>query len=242
MKFKHSGAAGDLVFALPVIQELSVGQDTTIYLQQGQHFSDETIASLIPLLRSQGVQAEPYHHQEYDIDLDDFRSLGLNYNCGHVPYYYSYAHHAWPDLTQPWLKLNNSGQHLNKIIVNKTCRYVPNINLECLREHKQVYFLGHDDEYELFKRHCPEGGRIKVSNHLQMAEAINGCGLFIGNQSCAYAIAEGLGTPRALLVPRIGQDVIPMTPMGYACWTEKNLLNVLRHFGFRREGHELRKA
>jgi len=59
----------------------------------------------------------------------------------------------------------------------------------------RIMFVGTKDEHTSF---CNEFGSVPyraTKNLLEVAELINGAFLFIGNQSCANAIAEGLKAP-----------------------------------------------
>lgn len=55
-----------------------------------------------------------------------------------------------------------------------------------------IAFVGTPVEHEYFVRHFGRVPRLPTTNLLDLARVIAGAELFIGNQSCAYAIAEGL--------------------------------------------------
>lgn len=153
LSFKHSGASGDIIFSLPTVisihQEnptfevkffIDINKPSKNYLGskhplKNLRFDENYFNKLKPLLESQEYinKVEIYKNQEISVDLDEFRSLGIDYNKGHIPRWYFYLFKANFDLSQPWLFVEPKEKF--KILVNRTSRY-RNINLS----------------YEFFKR------------------------------------------------------------------------------------------
>ena len=57
---------------------------------------------------------------------------------------------------------------------------------------KFIVFLGHKDEYLDFSSSYGDVDYIQNTSMLDCFEIINGCNLFIGNQSFLYSLDEGL--------------------------------------------------
>jgi hypothetical protein len=55
-----------------------------------------------------------------------------------------------------------------------------------------MLFVGHDHEYELFCNRFGKVERLLIKDYLELAIAINSSDCFIGNQSSANCVAEGL--------------------------------------------------
>lgn len=99
------------------------------------------------------------------------------------------------DGMRAWLTCDKSPASLDKIVINRTDRYQN--KFFPWREIVQFYgsrllFVGTRDEHRKF---CDQFGIVpyrETKDMLDVAELINGSLLFIGNQSCANAIAEGL--------------------------------------------------
>tara|TARA_Y100000310_G_scaffold28213_1_gene26870 strand:- start:158 stop:667 length:510 start_codon:yes stop_codon:yes gene_type:complete len=104
------------------------------------------------------------------------------------------------DLGDVWLRCNANPEAEGHVVIQRTQRYQnPKVDYSVLRDVSlPKLFVGYPQEYEAF---CGEYGfqdirYVVVSNFLEMAELIQGCQLFLGNQSCGFAIAEGLKKPR----------------------------------------------
>lgn len=103
------------------------------------------------------------------------------------------------DSSKPWLTVKRdkmkAAKSSGRVIVNRTSRYnnkrfpwAQIVNFYGPR----IAFIGLPHEHQAF---CMEFGGVEyfhTKNMKAMAELIAGCALFIGNQSCAFAIAEGL--------------------------------------------------
>lgn len=103
-----------------------------------------------------------------------------------------------PKFDQPWLVVDLDDEH-GKIVVNRSPRYRNDkFPWKKIVAHygSRLAFMGLDEEYEDFRNQFGEIKRFKVANMLEMAKIIAGSPLFIGNQSVAMTIAEGLKHPR----------------------------------------------
>lgn len=102
-----------------------------------------------------------------------------------------------PRFDRPWLTLFDVKYH-GRIVVNRSPRYHNDkFPWAKIVKHygKRLVFVGLDEEYEAFS-HFGEIERVRVKDMLELAHLIAGSSLFIGNQSVAMTIAEGLKHPR----------------------------------------------
>ena len=94
-----------------------------------------------------------------------------------------------------------------------------NIDYSILKD-QDIIFVGLDSEYQSFKNmYSFEPKRVNVKDALHMAQIINSCRLFIGNQSMAFAIAEQLKVPRILEQYAHAPNVIPQGGEYFVCHT-----------------------
>ncbi len=191
--FLHPGDGGDILYALPSIRFLGGGD---LYLQPGHEKTRLTVAgvdALKPLLLQQpyvkSVSVWNGEPVDYDFGLareHDMRAKNLTERYGDlfgVPHY---------EFSKPWLRAdyaNGCG-----VVFARSARYHnPKVNWRKIRlEHPSAVFLGLPEEHAEF---CREFGYIRyeeTADLLQAARWIAGCHLFVGNQSCLFAIAEGM--------------------------------------------------
>jgi hypothetical protein len=108
------------------------------------------------------------------------------------------------DLEQPWLTADIYRKR--PVVVNRTLRYR---DMEAgdkiwRQMYKDGYmadsavFVGNDVEYDDFVNMIGPIERVEVADISEMADLINGCDLFVGNQSLAYSLAIGLGKTTVL--------------------------------------------
>lgn len=214
LTFKHSGDFGDVIYALPTIKALGGG---ILYLTQSKWtrlpMTPERAHDLAGLLMLQ-----PYIKEvrigmpptKVDWDLDEFRqehwfkeqapgrsivesvaaTVGLDSSIGN----------------EPWLQVDYPTVIPGKpVVVNRTERYQnPSFQWGAAAKlyRNQAVFVGYDDEYHALQRVAawPELERLHVASVLDLARAVAGCKLFVGNQSLAYALAEGMKKPAVLEV------------------------------------------
>ena len=202
--FFHSGDLGDCVAALPTIRQLGGGH-LRIGHQPGvgnrETMKGPRFDAIKPLLECQPYIASV----EYNDD-----QTGVTHNIAlfrHDPVkFQSLAHwqakHFGIDNldTSPWLTLPDDQKKFHgRIVMNRTSRYQNFLfpwDQIYLFYRKQSTFVGLPTEYEDFKRLVNEALPIEPTpDLLKLALYIDGCGLFIGNQSLPFWIAVGLGVP-----------------------------------------------
>lgn len=212
--FKHSGDLGDIIYSLPTIRALGGG---ILYLNAGKKvsppipgiptkkFASKKSVDLIrPLLLSQDYieDVRVWDNEVVDYDLDQFRVKHKNLSTINL----AAAHLATFDLdesliNEQWLfDIKKKTVNKKKVVFHRSPRYH---NAKFERESWPKYineyggnavFIGIPSEYDDFvkKFGCNEIPFYQVNDLLEMAEIINGCELFIGNQSSPFAISEGL--------------------------------------------------
>lgn len=208
--FAHSGNIGDVILSLPTVRALGGG---TFWLVPTVHMSEDFATKLAPLLVSQDYISEVRTGAPPGVDynMDKFRSLDLDLSQGNSCRWYMQAFPVCADLSKPWLTVAPDKTFSGCILVNRTKRY-RNVGLSYrfLETRKNIVFVGLEDEYLDFVKSCPSALHYEAPNFLSMARAIAGCKLFIGNQSFAYTLAEGLKAPRVL-------EICPHTPNAAPC-------------------------
>jgi len=225
----HSGKSGDIIYAIPAMREMNrFGNDIELYLniiqphsgKVDKHFSEKTIEMLLPVLQFQPYikKSEIFSNQSIDVDMDAFRFIDIPLDRSNLASWYSFAFNVFPDLAKPWLYARKKEEYSNCIVLSKSKRYGnPNLNRAFLKEYKDLIFLGTEDEYKSMRTELPSLVWIKVDNFLEMADIINSCKLFIGNQSMPFAIAEALKVQRVLEVSLESPNIIPFGPNAFGC-------------------------
>lgn len=96
---------------------------------------------------------------------------------------------------EAWLNVE-AANHEFDIIINRTPRYISSHHhmqeLIAPFQERKAAFVGLQEEWELFCKTVCVVPFMKTENLLELAQIIKGAKVFIGNQSCALAIAEGL--------------------------------------------------
>ena len=212
--FLHSGHLGDLVYALPVIKDLSKNHECHFYIQAnkkipveyykhpagGVYIYDRMLDLWLPLMKEQKFihKVEKYNNQDIDINFDIFRTLPVNIHFN-SPRWYFHISGIQVDLAEPYLDVKPHEKIKNKIVIHRTFRHRNQfINYKFLENYKDLIFVGTKDEYDDLKKDVKNLEIYDCKDYLDMARVIKACKFFIGNQSVAYPIAEALKVPRIL--------------------------------------------
>lgn len=206
----HSGAAGDLIYALPVIREhaLKTTGKPLVRLILGHKvevhhpWDQQTVENMLPLL-----DLQPYIHStqmqgpnvSWNHDCDKFRDLTFRYYirgktitqyvCDVFGIDAGCSSKAWLTVDQP--------MHVEgcPVVISHTGRY-PNRVFpwrKVLQKYsRRMVFVGTQFEWERFVFRYGHVPFCPTANALELARMIAGCKLFIGNQSLSYAIAESI--------------------------------------------------
>ncbi len=241
MKVVCSGNIGDCIYSLPYCKTL---KSVEYYLKLGVRQEYNTTVThplknlrmnaafaslLIPLFEAQSYITKcAFWTNENCIDLDRFRETPLvNFRTSTIPRYFSFAFNTWVDPSKAWLTVEADSQYAGKIVVNRTSRYRnPMFDYRILRGRK-VLFVGLQEEWDNFRRDCQDAEWIKVKDYLELARMLKACSCFIGNQSSAFAVAEGLKVKRILEVYPHAPNVLPLGGKACDCWTQENFTRAL---------------
>ena len=245
ISYKHSINIGDLYSLLPSLKEIfkKYGRKAKVFQRinmPGHYYAgathptkDEKGAEVTmnkkmfemvkPLIEYQSYveSFDIWTGQKIDVDFDKMRSGFVNMPNGSI--------NRWPfylfpdmatDLSKKWLEVPRKidQRTKGKILINFTERYRNHmIAYFFLKEYSgQLIFTGTKSEYEFF---CGEWGLempyLEVTDFLELAVAINSCKLFVGNQSSAFQIAEGLKKKRAVELCSFAPNVVPHGANGY---------------------------
>ena len=229
--FKHSGALGDLLYALPIVKHFGGGK-LYLHLDQlnwiGQHYY--------------GSPPDPFHRgrmtesdyefikdfilaQDYITDfeildpastmithnLDRFRPLFVRHPSNYVnTYCMAFGindQEIWDRISSElWFSVPQPKKITGKrFVINRSLRGFtpPGLNPFWTQWHDQQnsqdsVFVGLPEEHTAFEQLV--GWKVDyqpTKTLLEVAEIIAACEQFIGNQSMALALAQGLGVPYA---------------------------------------------
>jgi len=235
LNFNHSGNSGDIIYALPTIQQIRerIGVDINLYFRINQPsklargvkhpmgdvmLNQKMVDMLIPLIKSQSYihDCAVNTDQDIHIDLDYFRSGFIPQDKGNIAHWCGYITGVNPTLWKKWLIVEPDNRYNNTIIIARSERYRnPLIDHSFLNKYDNLVFVGVESEYNDIVKTLPKIKWMQVDDFLQMAKMIAGCKFFIGNQSFPFSIAEALKIPRILEVSFDVINVIPEGENGY---------------------------
>jgi hypothetical protein len=215
--FCHGGDVGDVIYSLCAIRAAGGGRLVLIPHQVREAFNYTKANSLLPLLRQQ-----PYLHNPafrdgprrpypptkenlpfpVDYDLDVYRPLTFGYrNRGkwlNIAAGYLEVVGLSHDISNgdPWIYLDEATEIPDfPVVMARSPRYhqrgFPWQEIVA-KYGRRAVFVGTTDEHNTFTREFGPVRPFGTPTLLDLAKVIAGCRLFIGNQSCPYAIAEGL--------------------------------------------------
>ena len=106
-----------------------------------------------------------------------------------------------PDFSKPWLTAEPNDRFAGRIIINRSPRYNnPYFPWRDVVNHygSRLVFVGLREEHAAFQSAFGDVEYLHTGDMLDVAQAIAGSSLFIGNQSSCMTIAEGLKHSRIL--------------------------------------------
>ena len=251
INFRHSGNTGDIIYALPNIKAYcdkhNVKATLFIHLNVPSNFTAENhpvgavmmnqsmFDMLKPLLESQYyiqnvIAYENESIPDIDFDLDLFRKDYLNLSAGNIAQWIGNSYpELRPNLFEKSIDIPYNIRLVSEfIIVNRSARY-QNILVDysALKDYENVWFVGVESEFKALSLHNKNLQHLIVSDFYQLAQYINSCKLFIGNQSMAFAIAEQLKVPRILEQFAHAPNVIPQGGEYWVTHNNKQFQNAL---------------
>lgn len=223
--FYHSGDLGDIIYSLLTARELGggdiyLGPDNRTGMMTRERMTLSRAQALLPLLEAQPyivnasyIEQMPEHITR---DLNQMRVLLRQERLDMKPGFnlarcYLQAFGLALDNDQnAWLH-TPAKRAIAPVIIARSPRYHNDaFRWDRLLSHYRghIAFVGSRDEHAAF---CAQWGQVPyhpTSNLLDLAEVIAGCELFVGNQSCPYAIAEGLKKPAILEACPTGSNTL----------------------------------
>ena len=188
--FYHSGATGDVIYAMPTIKALGGGIFNV-------NLPDDLYNTVLPLLESQEYIYEVKKGREFVgnvFNLDKFR----NNNDLHLTHLVQLHLQSFDIIDETWkqgwlkvepIKSNNSFINITPRYKSLTTDWIKEINF--LKDNSDnVYFIGLESEYETYK-HLIE--RYEIRDYLELAQLLAGAKYVSGNQSSFMAVAQGIG-------------------------------------------------
>jgi hypothetical protein len=247
LSFKHSGRLGDIIYSLPLVRKMAEihGKSVDYYVcndvsaRLGMDVFHPSLDVMVnadlfgyiePLLSAQPYIKKISHIAELEvppdaIDLDRFKSSGLNLKAGSTYAWYRKAFGVAFPLEEPWLFVDRQWQSVTpdtdlgvSVLISRTTRFCnTKINYSFLDQIEGVNFVGMRYEYDDFiTRHTLKKVRyLMVQSAFELASLMLRAKIFIGNQSSNFAIAEGLKVTRAL---EAFEPVPVATPVGGVCF------------------------
>lgn len=210
-RFLHRGDLGDAVAALPTMKALGGGD--VLFVPHGakgqgrESIEGARFEAIKPLLEAQPYIGRvewsdtplPCSH-----DFSDFRTGEIR---GESLLDWQARYLGVSASTDPWLTALRSPVSIGRTVVARSLRYRnPGFPWHAvMSKHKNCLFVGTGDEHQDFCRSIKRIDFAPTSNLLELAEIISGAHLFVGNQSCPFWIAAGLGV-------QLIQEVFPQSP------------------------------
>jgi hypothetical protein len=210
--FLHSGGAGDIIYALPLVRHLGGG---ILHVKARNAFNTtcDVFKAVKRLLEHQSYVVSVLEHDSgyglfehdprirIDINLDLFRRADVWVRK--LPLcYFDAAGIVPPTNWQPWLVAEPRtppGTRRGFAIVNRTLRYRdPRLNWktllsEIVERHECVCFLGLPEEHAAFEAEVGTIAFLPTRDLLDAAHVIAAADALYCNQSACLSIAQGLG-------------------------------------------------
>ena len=198
--FLHSGDCGDIIYTLPAMIALGGGK---LYLAPHPHtrvpMTEEHAASLLPLLGEQPCLESVAMHAKEPIDYD------FNLSRKEWIRFYAWGKNLSDQFAQTfnvtvpperWLRVRSPVRFEQPhVVFSRSGRYQnPLFPWKSIRDYyaENAIFVGLESEWKAFEREVGYVPWVQTPDLNEVARLIAGASLFVGNQSCPYAIAEGL--------------------------------------------------
>lgn len=175
---------------------------------------------------------EKTENEKVDFNLDMFRSENKNLSGGNIALWNQVY---YPELRGELHKISINAHPIENeyIIINRTIRYNnPLIDYTILEDKGKCMFVGVESEFKIMSALMPSIEHLQVKDFYELAQYIAGCKLFVGNQSMAFAIAEGLKVKRVLEQYYAAPNVIPQGGECYVFQTQKQFDNLINNVIF----------
>lgn len=208
--FSHSGDLGDIIYFLPVMRAMGGGKLKITEVEPGSIptrqnlLENDAWQKLKQLLEYQEYvdSVEPSDHHDADVDGDAYRTpfhTAMRTNYEQVKEISLVTWQAWAHGVDPacqeeqWLTVEPN--RIARYVFSRTSRYTnPDFLWSAVYDAlgRDAVFLGTKDEYQQFISTVGHVPYVETDNLMEAARFIRGSDCFIGNQSCLYAIVEGM--------------------------------------------------
>ncbi len=203
------GDAGDICYLSSILSKLENGPHTLVLKSSPvTKAKGEAGVRMLDSLVSPLINAQSYIQEcriirdgdQVDWTSEDFRKNGYvrgnTLLAAHLDHLIK-VHGIGQGINgaETWLQAPKSLESAGKVTINRTGRYRnPAFYWDRIVRHysHRLLFVGLPHEWREFCAHFGYVDFRPTSNLLEVAALIAGSDLFIGNQSCAYAVAEGL--------------------------------------------------
>lgn len=201
--FAHGGDVGDLIYGLPAMRAIGGGSLVLHWHGVRESFSAEKVARLAPLLRLQPYLEDVYFQHDppnTPWNFNPFRQWNWDRRSGRIESLAESQCRIFrlPEfgLHQQWLWVDRPTVLADyPVVVHRSPRY-HNDSFpwgQIFQKYKgKMVFVGMPEEHADLCGRYGQIPRHQTKDYLELARVIAGARLFIGNQSCPYAIAEGL--------------------------------------------------
>ena len=213
--FLHSGDIGDIIYSLPAVKKLGGGiyyislNKTKRGFGLPTKFNKYCYDIVRPLLLEQDYieDVRLWNGEAIDYDMDIFREQP-DVATTNLAKLHCTAFGIDPVIIDDqWLDVEPGVMPEGKrIIFARTPRYHGNFNWTA---HVKAYgheaiFVGLKEEYDMFVKtfNCSDIPYVPTKDLLELARLIKACDFFVGNQSCHFAIAQGLHKRNRLEISR----------------------------------------
>lgn len=201
MNFLTMGDLGDCLYLMPSMKFAAeiTGEPATLYCKDGLRAHDPFIPRM-PMIKDLFEAQDyidavrPWDGERIDFDASRFRDHGYPFGVT-LAKLQAQAVGLGPDLSRQWIQVDPMPQTHGSIVVARSHRYrnfrFPWTDLvRTFGEH--MFFVGLSNEFVDFCAAFGEVRYLPTKDLYEVAKAIAGSSLFIGNQSSPYAVCEGL--------------------------------------------------
>ena len=190
----HSGCIGDIIYSIPTMKALGV---TSLYVDDRPWTKPivNRIDAFKRLIESQGISVKKHEDENIDFDLSTYRNGGMIYG-DNIANRVARWMGVKIDLSKPWMKISEKNTETKgKIVVSRGARwhgeFFPWKTLVSELGDKMI-FVGMREEHKGFCDRYGDIPHLRTNDLYDVATAIAGADLFIGNQSSPNAIANGI--------------------------------------------------
>jgi len=196
----HSGKLGDVIYCLPALARMhgKLLLNCRLRRSKDRPLTLAQASQLVELADAAGYRAAVWDgRQLFDVDFDRFRDTALAFRWRHLVDCHWQLVASGDCPRRAWLRLEP--HHLAPIIINRTSRYAATDSFAWeLLDGADCVFVGLHEEWRTFCRQFFPVPFHPTESLLELASIIAGAELFVGNQSCPLAIAEGLDVYRCV--------------------------------------------